>query len=103
LRKTVLVNFQRLHDTLLSLGYRSIYRENHYRKERFHVIVHPKNGRVELHIHVDKLEPWSPSFRHHSRRTGEDINREYHNIVRALSHVGSRQASEQPKPSLQTS
>jgi len=57
------------------------------------VIVHPKDGRVDLLIHVDQFEPWTPTLRHHSRRTGRDINQEYQRIKRALVNVGSRQAS----------
>lgn len=54
------------------------------------MIVHPKDGRVELHIHVDQYEPWTPALRHHSRRIGEDINQEYQRIKRKTEvHVGS--------------
>lgn len=83
MRKTVETNFQRLHKVLLSLGYRGV-KENHYRREAFHIILHPKNGRVDVSIHVDKLTSWSPSFKHHSRQIGKDIAQEYRNIMRSL-------------------
>jgi len=83
LRKTVETNFQRLQKVLLSLGYRCV-KENHYRREPFHIILHPKNGRVDISMHVDKLTPWSPSFKHHSRQVGKDIEQEYRSIMRSL-------------------
>jgi len=101
MRKTVRTNLQSLHNTLLSLGYK-LDKEYHYRKKPFHVIVYPRNGRVDIAIHVNKYEPWTPALRHHSRHGGKDINRECQNIIRALN-VSSRQASEQPKPRLQAS
>jgi len=103
MNKTVRTSFQRIHNSLLSLGYKRVRETNSYRKEQFHVIVHPKEGCVCIHIHVDKDEPWTPSLRHHSRKMGKDINQEYLNIKRAVVDVGSRQASKQPKPSIQTS
>jgi len=103
MNKAVWTSFQRLHNSLLSLGYKRVRETNSYRKGQFHVIVNPKKSRVDIHIHVDKDETWTPAFYHHSRKTGKDINQEYQNIKRAAVGVSSRQASEQPKPRLQTS
>jgi len=94
MRKTVQVSFQRLHSTLLSLGYKAI-KTNEYRRGKFHVITQPRNGSVEFRIHVDQhYGPPLWSFR--SRDNGSDIRQECENIVRAVSNVGSRQTSKQP-------
>ena len=83
MRKTFQIDFQRFQATLLSLGYKCV-RENNYRRGDFHIITHPKNNRVEIHIHVDKKEAWAPNFRHRSRKTGKDIEQELRNITRRL-------------------
>ena len=79
MRGTLKAKFEDVHNTLLELGYKYV-RRNHYRKNQFHVILQPKDSRVDLHIHVDKFGSWTPTSKHYVRKMGKDITAEFQNI-----------------------
>jgi len=82
MRKTLRGDSRNFCNVLLSLGYIESA-TNEYRKGKFHIIVHAKEQkeRIEIHMHVDyRYAP--PMFRHTSRQVGKDIEGEYRKIMR---------------------
>ena len=80
MRKTIRAKEEVLVKVLNRCGYNRDYGNPHsFRRDRFHVIIYPRRGRVRIHIHKDSTMHLTPV-----RRKGEDLEREFNAIITEL-------------------
>lgn len=81
MRKSIRARVENLEQALVKCGYRQdCGNPSSFRKGRLHVLIHPRNKKIVIHIHrnssVHRVFP--------ARKTGKDLKIEFKNIMKRL-------------------